>query len=115
MGLRRRSRVTPAERARARGPLAAVLAARRQELDLTQSELADLAGVVRGPIVALEAGRTVSLDVLLSVLEVLGLHLELVRGTASPAVSVSADLAQQYDLAAADDTVRPAEEAATDD
>lgn len=64
---------------------------------MTQGELSDLAGVARGPIVALEAGRTVSLDVLLAVLEVLGLHLELARGT-STGVAGNSDLAQQYHL-----------------
>lgn len=100
MALQRRSRTTAAERARTRGPLAAGVAARRQELGLTQGELSDLAGVARGPIVALEAGRTVSLDVLLAVLEVLGLHLELARGTSPTGVAVNSDLAQQYHLAA---------------
>lgn len=96
MPLQRRSRATPAERARDRGPFAAAVAARRQELDLTQAELADLAGVARGPVLALEAGRTVSLDVLLAVLEVLGLHLELARGASG--LGVSDELVRQYDL-----------------
>lgn len=99
MALQRRSRTPAAERARARGPFAAVVAARRQELELTQTDLADLAGVARGPVVSLEAGRTVSLDVLLAILEVLGLHLELARGAASTGVTVSSDLTTQYDLA----------------
>lgn len=97
MALQRRSRRTAAERARSRGVLAAVVASRRQELDLTQGDLADLAGVARGPVISLEAGRTVSLDVLLSVLQVLGLHLELARGAAA-SVEVSPALAQQYGL-----------------
>lgn len=98
MVLQRRSRTPAAERARTRGPFAAVVAARRQELELTQSDVADLAGVARGPVVSLEAGRTVSLDVLLAVLEVLGLHLELARGAASNGVTVSPDLTTQYSL-----------------
>jgi transcriptional regulator with XRE-family HTH domain len=98
MALQRRSRTTAADRARARGPFAAVVTARRHELELTQSDLADLAGVARGPVVSLEAGRTVSLDVLLAILEVLGLHLELTRGTAGTGVTVSSDLSTQYNL-----------------
>lgn len=103
MALQRRSRATAAERARTRGPFAAVVTARRQELDLTQNELAELAGVARGPIIALEAGRTVSLDVLVAVLEVLGLHLELARGATPAGLSVNSDLTRQYDLARVDD------------
>lgn len=103
MALQRRSRATPADRARARGPFAAVVTARRQELDLTQIDVAELAGVARGPVIALEAGRTVSLDVLLAVLEVLGLHLELVRGTTPTGVSVNSDLARRYGLSGVDD------------
>lgn len=100
MALQRRSRATPASRARARGPLAAVVAARRQELGLTQAELADLAGVARGPVVSVEAGRTISLEVLSSVLKVLGLHLELTRGAIADGLKVSAPLAAQYGLTA---------------
>lgn len=98
MALQRRSRATPAERARERGPLAAVVATRRLELGLTQADLADLAGVALGPVVSLEAGRTVSLDVLTSVLLVLGLHLELTRGASPDGLEVSAPLAAQYGL-----------------
>jgi len=98
MALQRRSRTTPADRARARGSLAAVVAARRQELGLTQAELAELAGVARGPVVSFEAGRTVSLEVLTSLLQVLGLHLELTRGAVSDGLQVSEPLAAQYGL-----------------
>lgn len=97
MALQRHSRTTAAERARERGRLAAVLVARRQELGLTQTELADLAGVGRGPVVALEAGRTASLESFLALLQALGLHLELVRG-AAPAVAVGDELAARYGL-----------------
>ncbi len=97
MALQRRSRRSTADRARSRGALAAVVASRRQDLDLTQGDLADLAGVARGPVISLEAGRTVSLDALLSVLRVLGLHLELTRGAAS-SIEVSPALAQLYGL-----------------
>lgn len=97
MSLQRRSRASVAARARSRGPLAAVVAARRQELDLNQGELADLAGVARGSVISLEAGRAVSLDVLTSLLHVLGLHLELTRGAAR-SVEVGPELARHYDL-----------------
>lgn len=99
MALRRRSRTSVAQRASERGVLAAVVAARRQELDLTQTELADLAGVARGPVVSVEAGRAISFDVLLSLLHVLGLHLELARGAGSAGVEANAALALQYGLA----------------
>lgn len=103
MSLQRRSRVTPRDRASERGDLAAVMVARRHELDLSQSEVADLAGVARGPVLRLEAGRPVSLEALLAVLEVLGLHLDLVRGADPQGITVSSDLAQQYDVAASDE------------
>lgn len=98
MALQRRSRASAAQRARERGNLAAALATRRQELALTQTELADLAGVGRGAVVALEAGRAASLEVLLALLQVLGLHLELARGNKSKQVEVSEELAAHYDL-----------------
>lgn len=98
MALQRRSRTSAADRARARGAFAAVIAARRQELGLTQAELAELAGVARGPVLSVEAGRTVSLDTLLAILEVLGLRLELVRGASTGGFDVSAELADQYGL-----------------
>jgi DNA-binding XRE family transcriptional regulator len=79
-----------------------VLVARRQELGLTQTDLADLAGVARGPVVALEAGRLANLEVLLAVLQVLGLHLELVRGTSTREVAVSDELRSHYDLETGD-------------
>lgn len=97
MALERRSRLTGLERARERGALAAVVAMRRQELSLTQAELAELAGTAKGPVVALEAGRSVSLEVLLSVLDVLGLHLELQRGAAAN-VQVGPGLLSLYGL-----------------
>lgn len=106
MALQRRSRATAAERARKHGPFAAVVTARRQELELSQTDLAELAGVARGPIVALESGRAVSLEVLLTVLEVLGLRLEVARGAAPDGVGVSADLAEQYGLAGLEATRR---------
>ena len=45
---------------------------------------------------------------LLAVLEVLGLHLELVRGATSGEVAVSSDLAQQYKLIAENSAAAPA-------
>lgn len=98
MVLQRRSRVTAAQRAQSRGVLAAVVVARRQELSLSQQELADLAGVARGTVLSLEAGRTVSLDVLLSLLQVLGLHLELARGAVVDGIEASRALALHYGL-----------------
>lgn len=98
MALQRRSRASVATRARERGALAAVLAARRQELGLTQTELAELAGVARGPVVAAESGRSVSLEVLLALVQVLGLHLELARGSSKREVEISAELAAHFAL-----------------
>ena len=71
--------------------------------------------MARGPIIALEAGRTISLEVLLAVLEVLGLHLELARGATPTGVTVNANLARQYDLAGADDEADPNRQADTRD
>ena len=54
---------------------------RRLELQLTQSDVADLAGLSRRTIVAVEQGRTsVTLARVLDVLGVLGLRLRLERG-----------------------------------
>jgi HTH-type transcriptional regulator / antitoxin HipB len=54
---------------------------RRQDLRLTQGELADLAGVCERFVHAVEAAKmTVQFDKLLAVLSALGLHLELARG-----------------------------------
>jgi HTH-type transcriptional regulator/antitoxin HipB len=98
MALQRRSRVDLAQRARERGSLAAVAAARRQELGLTQIELAELAGVSARFVHNLEAGHAeVGLERLLAVLQTLGLHLLVERG-ALPAVAASATLAVQYGL-----------------
>jgi y4mF family transcriptional regulator len=55
-----------------------VVRARRKELGLTQSQLAELAGVSSRFVFDLEAGKqTVSLDRVLLVLKVLGLKLNL--------------------------------------
>ena len=98
MVLQRRSRATAAELARERGALGAVLSVRRQELGLSQVELGDLAGVSYRVVHNLEAGRTeVSLERLLAVLDVLGLHLTLERG-ASTRVLTSELVTLQYGL-----------------
>ncbi|MBA3418059.1 MAG: type II toxin-antitoxin system Y4mF family antitoxin [Geodermatophilaceae bacterium] len=64
--------------------LGATVRARRRRLGLRQSELADLADVSARFVYALETDKaTVQLDKVLNVLTVLGLHLELRRGTAA--------------------------------
>ena len=64
--MQRRSRADWATVARERGDLAAVVAARRKELGLTQVALGDLAGVSYRVVHNLEAGRVeVSLERLL--------------------------------------------------
>jgi HTH-type transcriptional regulator/antitoxin HipB len=69
-----------------RDSLPAAVRARRRHLQLSQAELADLAGVSERFVYAVEHGKpSVQLDKLLAVLSVLGLHLELRRG-AAPAV-----------------------------
>jgi HTH-type transcriptional regulator / antitoxin HipB len=62
--------------------LASEVRARRVQLQLRQQELADLAGVSERFVYALENGKpTVQLDKVLAVLNALGLHLEVHRGT----------------------------------
>lgn len=78
--------------------LAAVLAGRRLELDLSQEDLADLAGITRQTVVSLEAGRPASLEVVTGVLDVLGLRFEVVRGATPGGVGIHDDLAQQYGI-----------------
>lgn len=54
--------------------------ARRRDLGLTQLEVAELAGVAARTVHAVEAGKTtLRLDALLSVLEAVGLRLDLQR------------------------------------
>lgn len=92
MAKQRRSRVRLHERAEQRGPLAAVVLGRRETLGLRQEELADLAGCSARFVHDLEAGKpTVQLDKVLDVLDMLGLHLEIVDG-AGPRIEVRADL-----------------------
>jgi HTH-type transcriptional regulator/antitoxin HipB len=98
MALQRKSRVDLATRARERGSLAAVASARRQELGLTQIELAELAGVSPRFVHNLEAGRIeIGLERLVAVLQTLGLHLQVERGSRS-VVEAGAALTSQYGL-----------------
>lgn len=61
--------------------LSAAVRARREELGLRQSELADLAGCSQRFVHTVEHGKTsLRLDKVLDVLEVLGLGLEVVPG-----------------------------------
>lgn len=63
--------------------LGAAVRARRRELRLRQSELADLAGVSERLVHAIEHGKsTVQLDKLIDVLDAVGLHLRIHRGGA---------------------------------
>jgi transcriptional regulator with XRE-family HTH domain len=98
MALQRQSRKPIAERARAHGHLAAIVAARRQELGLSQSELGDLAGVSYRIVHHLESGRAgTSLERVVAVLDTLGLHLAIERGGA-PQVRAGHDLTRQFQL-----------------
>jgi y4mF family transcriptional regulator len=64
------------------GKLAAEMRARRAVLRLSQEEVADLAGVSERFVYALENGKTTAqLDKVLAVLDALGLHLEIHRGS----------------------------------
>jgi transcriptional regulator with XRE-family HTH domain len=99
MALQRRSRQSAAKRALERGDLAAIVATRRQELGLSQTELGDLAGVSYRIVHHLESGRgDTSLKRVVAVLETLGLHLTIERG-AAPDVRASRELAAQFKLA----------------
>jgi len=82
MPIERRSRTPIPVRAAESGVLGAVVSARREELGLRQAEVAELAGCGARFVHELENGkRTVQLDKLLQVLDVLGLHLEIERGS----------------------------------
>ncbi len=95
----RKSRTPAHERASEFGTLAAVVSVRREELDLRQSELADLAGCSTRFVHAVETGKpTVQLDKLLAVLRILGLHLALERGVRGDAVAAGAGVTALYDL-----------------
>ncbi len=105
MVLQRQSRQSAARRAAERGALAAIVAARRQELGLSQTELGDLAGVSYRIVHHLESGRSdTSLKRVVAVLETLGLHLTIERG-AAPEVRPGRDIAAQFNLEA--DTAPP--------
>ncbi len=98
MVLQRQSRQSAAQRALERGDLAAIVAARRQELGLSQTELGDLAGVSYRIVHHLESGRAdTSLKRVVAVLETLGLHLTIERG-AAPDVRVGREIAAQFNL-----------------
>lgn len=99
MVLQRQSRQSAAHRAAERGALAAIVATRRQELGLSQTELGDLAGVSYRIVHHLESGRSdTSLKRVVAVLETLGLHLTIERG-ATPEVRAGRDIAAQLNLA----------------
>lgn len=78
---RRRQRFSLHGHAAGMEPLAIAIRRRREDLDLRQEELAELAGVSARFVHAVEAAKpTIQLDKLLNVLAVLGLRLDLVRG-----------------------------------
>lgn len=98
MALKRQSRANTADLAAQRGPLAAIVAARRQELGLSQVELGDLAGVSYRIVHNIEHGLTgTSLERTVAVLDTLGLHLVLERGRGD-SVAASTSLAHHYGL-----------------
>lgn len=104
MAQRRRSRIPLRERASERGLLAAAVTARREQLELRQDELAELAGSSSQFVHSLEAGKpTVQLDKVLAVLAVLGLHLEVERGASSREVTYGPALAELLGLDSAGD------------
>lgn len=98
MALKRHSRTAVTDLAAQYGQLGAIVTARRQELGLSQVELGDLAGVSYRIVHNIESGRTAtSLERTLAVLDTLGLHLALDRGSASSVVA-SQSLARHYGL-----------------
>ncbi len=79
--------------------LGALVTTRREELDLTQVGLADIAGCGNRFVAELEAGKTtVRLDKLLDVLNALGLHLEVASGPEPSGVTAASLLAAAYGL-----------------
>lgn len=95
----RKSRTPAYDRASEYGALAATVSLRREELDLRQAELAELAGCSTRFVHAIETGKpTLQLDKLLSVLRVLGLHLALERGQREGAVTIGKELADLYEF-----------------
>ena len=66
------------------GAFANAVRLRRRDLGLRQGDLADLAEVSERFVYALESGKSsLQLDKVLAVLSVLGVHLELHRGSAA--------------------------------
>ncbi len=101
MAGRRKSRTPLPVRVAQRGVLAAVVTARREELSLRQTELAELAGVGPRFLNELEAGKeSVRLDKVLAVLDVLGLRLEVEHGQAGGDVVAGPRLSTIYELSA---------------
>jgi y4mF family transcriptional regulator len=99
MPIERRSRTPIPVRASHDGVLAAVVSARREELGLRQAEVAELAGCGARFVHEVENGkRSVQLDKLLQVLDVLGLHLEIERGTRGVDPVAGRGLADIYEL-----------------
>jgi HTH-type transcriptional regulator/antitoxin HipB len=77
----RRQNLNLSGRAARVGELAVAVRSRREQLDLRQAELAELAGVSERFVHAVESAKpTLQLDKLIDVLAALGLHLQLVRG-----------------------------------
>lgn len=103
--MERRSTLAPAVREARHGALAAIVAARRLELDLTQVEASELAGVTPRTLRSVEKGQNVTLDNLSAILASLGLHLEVHRGRAPATVAPAESLRTQYGLS----NVTPAE------
>ena len=100
----RRSRADLRDRARRRGALAAVLTGRREELGLRQEEVAELADCSVRFVHSVEAGKTtLRLDKLLDVLTVLGLRLEIVRGSRPGPLVAGAELDTSYGLGQRED------------
>lgn len=102
--MERRSTLHPAVREARYGALAAVVTARRLELDLTQMEASELADVTPRTLRSVEKGHNVTLANLSAILTALGLHLEVHRGQAPVPVTASNTLRVQYALSNA---VRP--------
>lgn len=72
---------------------------RREELGLRQEELAELADCSVRFVHTIEAGKTtLRLDKLLDVLTVLGLRLEVERGTRPGPLTAGSEIAAQYGL-----------------
>lgn len=109
--MERRSTLHPAVRQARYGALAAIVAARRLELDLTQVEASELADVTPRTLRAVEKGQNVTLENLSAILAALGLHLEVHRGHAPAPVTPSASLGAQYELT---DASRASEDAEDD-